>query len=216
VSTISSSTPLPQYIMTLIEVTVHRTVGRYHLTESDRDDLEQQIAMEVIRRRSKFDSEKAQENTFLARLVKHARSDILDARKAACRDYRREKAVLSQWVQLAESTHPFYNEWATRGELVTEQDVRSHRCGPSTAPEELRDLAIDLADAASRLSPRLREIFEHYAVLGSAREVAKATGLHHSSVYDALKQIKQHLEAAGLEVYLSKRRANPTDSDTRR
>jgi len=216
VSPISSSTPLPPYIMTLIEVTVHRTVGRYRLTESDRDDLEQQIAMEVIRRRSKFDSKKAQENTFLARLVKHARYDILDARKAACRDYRREEAVLSQWVQLSESPHPAYNVWASRGELVTEQDVRSRRCGPSTDPEELRDLAIDLAEAASRLSPRHREIFEHYAILGSARDVADAIGLHHSSVCDALKQIKQHLATAGLEVYLSKRRANPTDSDTRR
>lgn len=209
-STISSSTPLPQYVMTLIEVTVHRTVGRYRLTESDRDDLKQQIAMEVVRRRAKFDGGRAQENTFLARLARNALADLIAARKASNRDYRREDGSLDAWQQDASG------DWELRGETITEDDADRRLGRPGMPREELRDLAIDLADAASRLSPRLREIFEHYAVLGSAREVAKATGLHHSSVYDALKQVKQHFEVAGLDVYLSSRRANPTDSDARR
>ena len=207
---IDSSSPLPQYITTLIQVMVQKTVGRYRLTESDRDDLEQQIAMEVVRRRAKFDPGRVQEKTFLAWLAKHARADIIAARKAGNRDYRREEGSLDQWVQ------DDSGGWELRGETITEDDAGRRVGRPGMSREEQHDLRSDLRDAAAALPDRLREIFEHYTVLGSAREVAKATGLHHSSVCDSLKQIKQHLETAGLEVYLSKPRANPTDSDTRR
>ena len=54
-----------------------------------------------------------QTKTFLARLVKHAIADTLAARKAACRDYRREKAVLSQQILVTDNEHPFYKEWVS-------------------------------------------------------------------------------------------------------
>jgi RNA polymerase sigma factor (sigma-70 family) len=181
----------------LIQITAKKQVGWYGYAESDRDDLEQQIAMEVVRRRDKFNPGRAQQKTFLARLVTHAMADIIAARKASSRDYRREDGSLDQWVQ------DDAGDWARRGDTVTEDDAGRRTGRPDMSRGDQHDLAIDLADAASRLSPRLREIFEHYAVLGSAREVAKATGLHHSSVCDALKQIKQQFKMAGLGEYLS-------------
>ena len=215
--TTSNRNPLPQYVTTLIRITVHRTIGRYRFTESDRDDLEQQITLEVIRRRPRFDPAKAQENTFLARVVKHAIADIIAARKAACRDYRREEASLSQWVLVeGDSSHPFRNEWATGADLVTEQDARRHLGKPSIAPEELGDLIIDMSDAAAALPDRLRSVYEHLKELGSARKVAKATGCHHSTVYDAIKEIRKHFEEAGLESCLPGPAPNPTDPTTRR
>ena len=209
-SPISSRIPLPQYITTLIQVTVQKTMGRYRLTESDRDDLEQQIALEILRRRSQFDpGKKVQVKTFLARLVEHAIADIIAARKAGCRDYRREDATLDEWVK------DDAGNWTRCCDTVTEDDAGRRVGRPCISRGDHHDLAIDLADAASSLSPRLREIFEHYAVLGSAREVAKATGLHHSSVCDAIKQIRTHFETAGLAIYLPMLRPNPTDRDTR-
>lgn len=194
---IDSSTPLPQYIATLIQTTVQMVVGWYRLTESDRDDLEQQIVLEVVRRRVKFDAGKeAKEKTFLARVVTHALSDIIRARRASNRDYRRENGSLDQWVR------DDAGDWALRGEAITEDDAGRHLGRPGTPRAELRDLALDMAEAASRLSPPLREIFEHFAALGSVREVAKATGLHHTSVYEALRQIKVRFEEAGLGAYL--------------
>lgn len=214
--TIDSSTPLPQYITTLIQITVRKTIGRYRLTASDRDDIEQQIAMEVVRRRAKFDPNRAKENTFLARVVEHAVADILAARKAACRDYRREESILSQWLSVPSNFHPLKNEWTTRGELISEEDARRHRGREPSNPDEVRDLIIDMANVVAKLPDRLRNLFDYYKDLGSAHAVARATGMHHSSVCDALKKIKQHFETAGLEVYLSKPRKKPTDSGTRR
>ena len=209
--TIDSRTPLPQEITVLITSKARQLVGRYRLTESDQQEIEQTIALEVVRRRSTVSQARAKHMGFLICLVNHAVADIIAARKAACRDYGREEASLDQWVQ------DEFGKWALRGETIPEQDARLHRGKPSIDPEELRDLIIDMSDAASRLSPRLREIFEQYAAQGSARKVAEATGRHHSSVCEAMQQIKRHFEKAGLEVYLPKpRRPNPTDSDTRR
>ena len=208
---IGSSTPLSRYITTLIQITAKRQVGRYGYAESDRDDLEQLITMEVIRRRAKFDPGKAQENTFLARLVTHALADIIAARKAACRDYRREKGMLSQWVRVSSSSHPLYNEWASRGELVTEDDSRRHLGKPALGPDELRDLSIDVATAAAALPDHLRDIATQLKELGSARAVAAAMGLHHSTVSEAVKQIKEHFLKAGLDDYLPNRQTAQPD-----
>jgi len=216
VGTINNRSPLPQYVTTLIGITVHRTIGRYRFTEFDREDLEQQIALEVIRRRPRFDPAKAQENTFLARVVRNAIADIIAARKADCRDYRREEASLSQWVLVEADTHPFYNGWVTGADLVTEQNARRHRGTPSSDPQELGDLIIDITAAAAALPNRLRNVYEQLKELGSAREVAKAMGRHRSSIYDAIKEIRKHFEEAGLESYLPEPAPNPTDSTTRR
>jgi hypothetical protein len=81
--------------------------------------------------------------------------------------------------------------------------------------EELRDLAIDMADAAASLPGDLRGIYEHLKKLGSARAVARAMGLHHSIVCDAKEQIRRRFEAAGILAYLGKRRSTPTDRGPR-
>jgi RNA polymerase sigma-70 factor (ECF subfamily) len=210
VSPISSSTPLPQEITDLITSKAQRLVGHYRFTESDREEIEQQIALQVVRKRATVPEPRAQQMGFLITLVQHAVADIVAARKASNRDYRREDASLDQWVQDAAGG------WELRGEMITEDDAARHVGRPGASRGDGHDLAIDLADAANRLSPRLREVFEQYAVLGSPREVAKAIGVHHSTVYEALKQIKDHFEQAGLTIYLSKPRANPTVSGTRR
>lgn len=206
----ANSSPLPQYIRTLIQVTVKRMISTQGFTESDREDLEQQIALEVIRRRPGYDPTKAQEKTFLARLVKHAVADIIAARKASNRDYRREGGSLDQWVKGSAG------EWARRGETITEEAAGRRTGQPGALPEELRDLAIEMAKVAAALPPRLREIYELLKTHGSVGEVARVAGMHRSSVYDALGQIRQRFEEAGLDGYLSQPRANPTDPETGR
>ena len=207
---IDSRTPLPAEITRLITSKAQQLVGHYRFTESDRGEIEQAVALDVIRKRSAVDPTRAYEMGFLICLVEHAVADIIAARTARGRDYRLESGSLDRWVK------DDLGDWARASDLVTEDNAGQRVGRPGMSQEDLRDLAIDLAGAAANLSARLRVILEHYTVLGSAREVAKATGLHHSSVCDALKQIKRHFEEAGLQDYLPKPRTNPTDRSTRR
>jgi len=206
---VGNSRPLPQYIRTLIQVTVRKTIGLYRFNRSDQEELEQQIAFEVIRRRSKFDPAKAQEKTFLARLVKHAVADIIAARKASNRDYRREDGSLDQWTKNSAG------KWVRVGDKETGRAVERRTGQPGVLPQELRDMAVDMADAAATLPERLREIYEQLKAHGSVEGVAQATGLHRSSIYDALEQIRKHFEDAGLDEYLPRPRTNPTDLGSR-
>jgi RNA polymerase sigma-70 factor (ECF subfamily) len=192
-----SRCPLPPYIRTLIEVTVKKMVGSCGFGKSDREELEQQIAFEVIRRRSRFDPAKAQEETFLARLVEHAAADIFAARKAGNRDYRREEGALGEW------TRDRTGKWVRRGEKEAAKVVEQRTGQPVAMPEELRDLAIDMAEAAAKLPAPLREVYEQFRTHGSGQDVARVTGLHRSSVYEALAQIRQRFEEAGLGDYLA-------------
>ena len=205
----ANSRPLPSYISTLIQVTVKKMIGSCGLNKSDQEDLEQQIAFEVIRRRSKFDPAKAHEKTFLARLVEHAVADIFAARKAGNRDYRREDGSLGQWMKDSAG------KWVRRGETITEESAGQRTGGPGALPEELRDLAIDMEEAAALLPARLREIYEQFKTHGSVQEIARVIGLHPSSVYESLAQIRQRFEKAGLGDYLPPSPTNPTDCGSR-
>ena len=202
---IDSRTPLPQQITDLITRKAQRLMGHYRFTESDQDDIVQTITFDVLRKRSRVNATRAQDMAFLICLVEHAVADLIAARKAACRDYRREEGALDQWQK-----DPF-GDWALRGEMFTEEDAGRRVGWPSSSQEDRRDLLIDMSEAVSKLSPRDREIFEQYAALRSARAVGKAMDLHHSTVCDALAQIKEHFQKSGLEAYLPKpRKSDPT------
>jgi RNA polymerase sigma factor (sigma-70 family) len=208
---IDNRRPLPPYITILIQVTAAKMKGRCRFTASDVEDLEQAITAELLRRRARFNpAAGAQETTFLARLVRHAAADIMAARKASNRDYRREGGTLNQWVWNHRE-----KEWERPGDTATEEAAELRLGRPGLSAEEHRDLAIDLMAVAAALPPRLREVLEHYKTLGSAHQVARVMGLHHSSVCDILKQIRQRFEEAGLDAYLDEHPSDPTDSGDR-
>jgi len=207
---IASSSPLPQYISTLIKVTAARMKGRHRFTESDLADIEQTIALEVVRRRAKFDPARAQEHTFLARLVKHAAADIIERRVASNRDYRREEGTLDQWVRND------LGEWVRRSETITEEAGRRHLGVSCPSEEEARDLAIDLRAVVVGLPEPLQAMCRHLVYCATIQEAARAAGVHRSTVYEAIRQIRAAFVRAGLEQYLPPDPRNPTVRETRR
>ena len=116
-----NSLPLSQYITTHITAKTRQLIGKHGFTRSDQADIEQRIALEVVRRRGKFDPSLAQQDTFLTRLVDHAVADIIAARRAARRDYRREECSLNEPVTDAEGRpterHETMSDSATDGEV---------------------------------------------------------------------------------------------------
>ena len=202
---IDSSTALPREITTLITQKAQRLVGQYRFTESDKEDVAQTITFDVLHKRSRVHEDRARDMGFLICLVEHAVADLIAARKAGKRDYRREEGALDQWQK------DQFGHWGLRGEMIAEENAGRRVGRPATSQEDRRDLAIDMSEATSRLSSRHREIFEQYTVLRSARAVGKAMDLHHSTVCDALAQVKEHFQKSGLQAYLPKpRKSNPT------
>ena len=200
---IDNSSPLPAYIRTLIKVTAAKMKGKYRFTESDLDDIEQTISIEVVRRRGKFDATKAQENTFLAHLVKHAAADIIQKRKASIRDYRREEGSLDEWVL------DDMSEWTRRVNTICAQEGRRHLGVSERCEEELRDLSIELLAVLKTLAKPLQLICHHLMRGLSIRETAKACGVHHCTVYKRMQRIGELFIEAGLDRYLPLKKIHP-------
>jgi RNA polymerase sigma-70 factor, ECF subfamily len=55
---------------------------------SDRDDIEQELALDLIVRLRNYDPAKARRTTFMARIVEHRIATLIEERNAACRDWR--------------------------------------------------------------------------------------------------------------------------------
>ena len=73
----------------LIRHKARQLVGREGFTESDREDLEQELRTDLLLRLPKYDAERASRKTYIARLVDHKVATIIEARRAAKRDWRR-------------------------------------------------------------------------------------------------------------------------------
>ena len=79
----------------LIRFKARQLVGKAGFTASDREDIEQELILDLLRRLPKYDPKRAQRNTFIARVVEHRVATLIAAQKAGIRDYWRCRCSLN-------------------------------------------------------------------------------------------------------------------------
>ncbi len=75
-----------------IQHRVKRLIGRFGFTASDREDLAQDLATDLLRRRKDFDPTQAGYRTFVVRVVDHRIATLIAERLAAWRPARRSSS----------------------------------------------------------------------------------------------------------------------------
>jgi RNA polymerase sigma-70 factor (ECF subfamily) len=75
-------------------------IGLFGFTEHDVPDIQQELFLELYKRKENFDPEKGRESTFIARVVESKVLDLIKQRQAECRDWRRCRDSLNQTVNL--------------------------------------------------------------------------------------------------------------------
>jgi RNA polymerase sigma-70 factor (ECF subfamily) len=75
-------------------------IGLFGFTEHDIPDIQQELFLELYKRRENFDPAKSKESTFIARVVESRVIDLINHRRAECRDWRRCRDSLNQTVTL--------------------------------------------------------------------------------------------------------------------
>jgi RNA polymerase sigma-70 factor (ECF subfamily) len=75
-------------------------IGLFGFTEHDVPDIQQELFLELYKRRDSFDPEKGKESTFIARVVESKVLDLIKERQAECRDWRRCRESLNRTVTL--------------------------------------------------------------------------------------------------------------------
>ena len=186
---------IDDYAVQLIKYKARQLVGRVGFTESDREDLEQEMVLDLLRRLPKFDPKRAGRNTFIARIVEHKVATIIEAQKAGMRDYRLCSCSLNDRPEDEEGRS------IERMETLDQEDYL-RRTGKLSRPmSELRNLSIDLRSAVQTLPPELRELCKRLQT-ESVTEISRDTGIPRGTIYESIKKLRAIFEDAGLKDYL--------------
>lgn len=187
---------LTDYALKLVRHKARQIVGKAGYTETDVEDIQQDLTLDLLERLGKFDPAKAKYSTFVTRLVERKISKLLRARLAAMRDHRREVCSVNDEIDVGE-------DQPVQRVAAISQDDNDLRTGKYNRPaEERADLALDLRMVLDDLPVKLREVAQ-MLMSNSITEVARELGMPRSTFYDTrLKPLREALAERGLGDYL--------------
>ena len=179
------------YAVRLIKYKARRLIGQAGFTASDRDDLEQELILDLLRRLPKYDPRRARRNTFIARVVEHRIATLIEARKAGIRDYRRCQCSLNDRFEDENGRS------VERAETLDQEDYLLRTGAQSRPSDELSALALDVATVLETLPPELRDLCRRLQA-ETVTEVSHDTGIPRSTLYGLIHKVRTVFEDAGL------------------
>lgn len=174
---------------------VRKLVGRHGFTRSDRDDLEQELLLRLLKCLPQFDPDQGCNAAFDVMVVQRSVANIVRERKAAKRDYRR---VTSLNVVIADNGDGGPTEL---GDTIARREQDARRCRAPRRPEELAQLVGDMAEIIGQLPTDLRELAEALKTQ-SVAEIARQKGVARTTLYGDIGKLRRRFEDVGLKDYL--------------
>ena len=191
----NSDDGIDPYAAGLIRFKARRLVGQAGFTASDREDIEQELTLDLLRRLPKYNPKRAQLNTFIARVVEHRLASLIEAQKAGIRDYRRCRCSLNECFEDADGRS------VERVDTFDQEDYLLRTGAQSRPSEELNRLAIDVAAVLETLPPELRELCRRLKA-ETVTEISRDTGVPRGTIYESIKKLREIFKDAGLRNYL--------------
>lgn len=186
---------LSSQVINLIKHKAWSLIGTIGFTISDRDDLEQELALDLLKRLPKFDPDRAQLITFITRILDNKIASIIEARKSGAFDFRMHSFSLNE---LIEDCDGYIIE---RGDEIDEYDYFSRARGQSLTAIELAELRTDISRSILDISPDLLELC-HYLQMLNVTDISAATGIPRQRIYADISRLRVIFEDAGLRDYL--------------
>ena len=184
------------YAVEIIRFKARQLVGQAGFTASDRDDLEQELILDLLRRLPKYDPSRAKRNTFIARVVEHKIANLIEAQTAHKRDYRRCPCSLNERFEDEDEGRS-----VERAEKLNQEDYLLRTCVQPGAAEELRGLALDVATVVETLPPELRDLCRRLEQ-ETVSEISRDTGVSRATLYQSVTKLRAIFVDAGLKDYL--------------
>jgi len=184
-----------EFTSRFLRAKVSKLIGRAGLTESDRPDLLQDFALDLLQRRANFDPTTATWEAFVVVVCENRYATILEYRQAAMRSPDREAGSLNRPINEAAGRCTEFGATISDSERHrrTRQERRSH--------EEAVDLIHDVARVLEQLPPRLRELCERLKH-DSISQVARDAGISRQTVYRRIAIALDSFEQAQLREYI--------------
>jgi RNA polymerase sigma-70 factor (ECF subfamily) len=178
------------YAARLIRIKARQLVGKAGFTEGDRNDLEQELIIDLLQRMHHFNPAKAKKTTFMTRIVERHIATLLEARHAQCRDWRMCRVSLNT---------PHENDNGDIRELIDHIDSEGtlSNSEPETRESAINSLRMDVTRVIDALPADLRDLCDRLRENNMA-EIARELGVARTTLYDKLARIRQAFRAAGL------------------
>lgn len=170
-------------------------IGTIGFTASDRDDIEQELAIDILRRLPKFDPERAQLATFIARIIDNKIASIIESRKSRFYDFRMHSYSLNEHIQDTDG-------WVIeRGDEIDEDDYLQRAGWQGRPAYELLNLRADIARILPCLPPELRELCLRLQTQ-NVTDISVETGVPRYRIYANIARLRELFLCAGLGVYV--------------
>lgn len=172
---------LDEFTKRAIRKKARQLVGHAGLRKQDREDIEQELMLELLQSWPSFDPQKAHRNVFVTTVIERTAAQILRDRRAQKRDFTRSCSL----------------------EDLVEQEENSERCIAEREREwcrqnEQSDLAIDLNEILAKLPDELRDVAYLLKKSHSVTQVARELGVSSSTVKRRMLELRERLEEYGI------------------
>ena len=191
----NSDDGIDPYAAGLIRFKARQLVGKAGFSAWDREDIEQELILDLLRRLPKYNPKRAQLNTFIARVVEHRLASLIEAQKAGIRDYRRCRCSLNECFEDADGRS------VERVDTFDQEDYLLRTGAQSRPSEELSALAIDVAAVLEGLPHELRNLCRRLQA-ETVTEISRDTGVPRGTIYESIKKLLEIFKDAGLRNYL--------------
>lgn len=180
-----------RYAVGLIRWKARGLVGDYGLTEQDREDIEQELLLELWERLPRFDPELSTHRAFVWGVVNNKVASIIRDRTLERQDYRLCACSLNERCKCDEE--PQGQELL---DSITEEQVRERLGLFSSSSEDVADLRMDVRAVLAQLPPDLRWLCERLMVR-TVTEIHKETGIAHSTIRRRKRKLRSEFESKG-------------------
>ena len=179
-----------EYVQNLLSTKSYQLCHRPSFRRWERPDLEQDLAVHVLRQAHHFDPSRACVKTFIARVVDSAVAMIL-------RDRRRfKRAAGFRSRSLEEALFHSEKGAGSLADLLDEADGCRRTGGNPTPGQQYAELASDTQRVLSELPPPLQEIANRL-INATEASIARDLGISRRQVRNAVETIRGCFRRAG-------------------
>lgn len=179
---------ISDYAATLIRYKARMLSRKRAFARNDREDLEHDLWVDLLKRLPKYDPSKATLNTFIARVVERKVVSLIRYHLAEKRAVAREEASLNELVRDCDGRTVERHETTREG---------------ATAWQRLHELQRDIADLREHLPSEVhRLVMDALSRGGTINSIAAELGISRRQAERHVAEIRQIFEDASLRDYL--------------
>ena len=186
---------LDGYSVDLIHYKTQRLIGYLGLTESDREDIEQDLAVHLRQNLPKHDPKRGSVKTFINCVLDNRVRAIIKSRSCSTLDFRLHVYSLDAVVESAE-----FDELA-RGDMLDADEYQMMLGNADRPILEVVELQLDVRRVVALLPEDLQEVcrlLSRMTVAAAAREL----GISRPKLYEIMRRLRDVLSERGIGEYL--------------